>query len=98
MGFSVGLSVGFSSGVLALLRVLLFLAQGKSIVRVKLALPGSRPGCVRSTGCFQLLRGGTGGRGYRRLCLGTLSTGSLLQGGILFAGTVLDRVSLLVSV
>ena len=58
--------------------------QGESI-------PGSRPGCVRSTGCFQLLRGGTGGRGYRRLCLGTLSTGSLLQGGILFAGTVLDH-------
>ena len=77
-------------GVLALLglgRVLLCLAQGKACVRVRLALPGS----VRRPGCFQLLRGGTGGRGYRRICPGTLSTLSLRQGGIRFAGAVLDH-------
>ena len=43
-----GFLCGIVRGVLALLRVLLFLAQGKSIVRVRLALPGSvrRPGLL----------------------------------------------------
>ena len=81
-GVAVGLSVGFLCGVLTLLRVLLFLAQGKGIVRVRLALPGS----VRRPGCF--LRGGGGGRGYRR---GRRSTVSILQGGIIFVGAVLDH-------
>ena len=82
-----GILRGVVRGVLALLRVLLCLAQGKGCVRVRLALPGS----VRRPGCFQLLRISALTVRDCYLCLFPLNSALLFLGSVLLAGAVLDH-------
>ena len=77
-----GVVRGVRRGVLALL---LFLAQGKVCVRVRLALPGSRPGC------FQLLRISAILVRDCFLCSFSFNTFFLLLGSALLVEAVLDH-------
>ena len=86
-GSGVSSSLVVSSPSWGLGRVLPGLVQGKACVRVRLALPGS----VRSTGCFQLLRGGALLVRDCYLCFFSFNAAVLFLGSAILVDAVLDH-------